>query len=287
MYTEAHSQDRGQGRSMVVSRYGIVAAESPVAAQAGVRMLEQGGTAVDAAVAANAMMGVVAPKANGSGGALFAIVYDAETAKFYGLNASGVSPAALTHSISEGQRRLRDMPERGIDSVTVPGAVDGWQNLLDRFGNKKLADVLAPAIRAADEGVPITEWVAAAWAAGAAELRENAAAAQTFLVSDRAPAVGQIFRDPDLGRSLRLIAQGKGATPITRANSRAVLSRPPAITEARSPKRISPTFRANGSTRSRPPTAAGPSMSCRPTARALPRSKCSTSWRSSRWARAG
>ncbi len=201
------AQDRAQARSMVISRYGIVAAESPLAAQAGVQMLESGGTAVDAAVAANAMMGVVAPMSDGIGGDLFAIVYDAKSGKYYGLNASGWSPAGLTIAFLKS-KGLRDMPERGIHSVTVPGAVDGWQKLLDRFGHKKFADVLAPAIRAADEGVPVTEWVAAAWAASVPDLRSNDAAAQTFLIADRPPAVGQVFRDPDLAHSLRLIAQG-------------------------------------------------------------------------------
>src|SRR5579863_3424423 len=155
--SSALAQDRNQGRSMVISRNGIVAAESPLAAQAGVQMLEHGGNAIDAAVAANAVMGLVAPMSDGIGGDLFAIVYDAKSGKLYGLNASGWAPTGLTIDFLKKQG-LREMPARGIYSVTVPGAVDGWQKLLDRFGAKKLPDVLAPAIRTAEEGFPVTEW---------------------------------------------------------------------------------------------------------------------------------
>src|SRR5487761_840310 len=159
-----YSQDRNQGRSMVISRYGIVAAESPLASQAGVQMLERGGNAVDAAIAANAMMGLVAPMSNGIGGDLFAIVYDAKSGKLYGLNASGWAPAGLSIEFLKKQG-FQDMPLRGIQAVTEPGAVDGWQKLLDRFGKKKLSEVLAPAIRTADEGFPVTEWTSELWRA--------------------------------------------------------------------------------------------------------------------------
>src|SRR5579863_8204737 len=203
----AIAQDRNQGRSMVISRNGIVAAESPLAAQAGVQMLEHGGNAVDAAIAANAVMGLVAPMSDGIGGDLFAIVYDAKSGKLYGLNASGWAPTGLTIDFLKKQG-LREMPARGIYSVTVPGAVDGWQKLLDRFGAKKLPDVLAPAIRTAEEGFPVTEWTGALWKDNAGELQANDAAVQTYLPGGRAPAVGEVFRNPDLAHSLRLIADG-------------------------------------------------------------------------------
>ena len=205
--SEGIAQDRAQGRSMVISRNGIVAAESPLAAQAGVRMLESGGNAVDAAVAANAMMGLVAPMSNGIGGDLFAIVYDAKSGKLYGLNASGWAPAGQTIEFLK-KHGFQDMPARGIQSVTVPGAVDGWQKLLDRFGKKKMPDVLAPVIRTAEDGFPVTEWTSGLWAGNAEFLRGDKAAARTYLPGDRAPAVGEIFRNPDLARSLRMIAQG-------------------------------------------------------------------------------
>src|SRR5947209_12461113 len=123
---KAYAQDRSQGRSMVVSRGGIVAAESPLAAQAGARMLEQGGNAVDAAIATNAMMGVLEPMMNGIGGDLFALVYDAKANKADGLDASGWAPKGLTIEYLAGQG-IRSMPQQGVNSITVPGAVDGWQ----------------------------------------------------------------------------------------------------------------------------------------------------------------
>src|SRR4051812_29748306 len=141
----ALAQDRSQSRSMVPSQSGVVATESVLASQVGARILESGGNAIDAAVAANAMMGLVAPMNDGIGGDLFAIVYEAKTGKLYGLNASGWSPAGLTadYLIAKG---IKEMPQRGIHSVTVPGAVEGWDQLLKRFGKKSFAEVLAPAI---------------------------------------------------------------------------------------------------------------------------------------------
>lgn len=207
----SHGQDRSQTRSMVISRNGIVAAESPLAAQAGVRILEQGGNAVDAAIATNAMMGVVEPMMNGIGGDLFAIVYDAKANKLYGLNASGWAPKGLTIEYLEKQG-IRSMPQQGVNSITVPGAVDGWQKLADKFGRKKLGEDLAAAIRAAQEGFPVPEWDAAYWALSVNYLRTDEAATKTYLPEDRAPRVGEVFRNPDLAWSLGQIAQhGKDA----------------------------------------------------------------------------
>jgi gamma-glutamyltranspeptidase / glutathione hydrolase len=199
------SQDRGQARSMVISKSGIVAAESPLAAQAGVRILERGGNAVDAAIAANAMMGVVAPMMNGIGGDLFVIVYDAKANKLYGLNASGWAPKGLT--IEHLQKLgLRDMPEQGVNSITVPGVVDGWQKLADKFGRKKLAEDLAAAIHTAQDGFPVPELTAALWATETDHLRSDDAASKTYLPQDRAPKTGEIFRNADLAWSLQQIA---------------------------------------------------------------------------------
>src|SRR5712692_9252488 len=201
------AQDRSQGRSMVISRNGIVAAESPLAAQAGAMILERGGNAVDAAIAANAMMGVVAPMMNGIGGDLFAIVDDAKANKLYGLNASGWAPKGLTIEYLQRQG-IRSMPQQGVNAITVPGAVDGWQKLVDKFGRKKLAEDLAAAIRTAQDGFPVPEWTAAYWARELDHLRTNETAAQTYLPNDRAPKVGEIFRNPELAWSLQQIAQG-------------------------------------------------------------------------------
>jgi gamma-glutamyltranspeptidase/glutathione hydrolase len=208
---DAEAQDRSQGRSMVISRHGIVAAESPLAAQAGAQILARGGHAVDAAVAANAVMGLVAPMSNGIGGDLFAIVYDAKSGKLYGLNASGWAPTALTPGLLKSKNLAR-MPQSGIYSVTVPGVVDGWSKLLDRFGRKKLADVLAPAIHYAEEGFPVTELVHHLWQLSERRLREDANATRTYLPEGRAPRVGEIFRNPDLAWTYRQIAaQGRDA----------------------------------------------------------------------------
>jgi gamma-glutamyltranspeptidase/glutathione hydrolase len=200
------AQDRGQARSMVISRNGIVAAESPLAAQAGVRILEHGGNAVDAAIATNAMMGVVEPMMNGIGGDLFAIVYDAKANKLYGLNASGWAPKGLTIEYLQ-KLGIRSMPQQGVNAITVPGAVDGWQKLADKFGRKKLAEDLAAAIRTAEDGFPVPEWTAAYWAGQVDHLRTDETAANTYLPGDHPPRVGEVFRNPDLAWSLQQIAQ--------------------------------------------------------------------------------
>jgi gamma-glutamyltranspeptidase/glutathione hydrolase len=185
---QAFAQDRNQGRSMVVSRHGIVAA-------------------VDAAIATNAVMGVVAPMMNGIGGDLFVLVYDAKANKLYGLNASGWAPKALTPEFLHKQG-LRDMPQQGINTVTVPGAVEGWQKLAVRFGRKKLAEDLAAAIRTAQDGFPIPEMTAAVWNLEVDHLRADDAASKTYLPADRAPRTGEIFRNADLAQSLQAIADG-------------------------------------------------------------------------------
>jgi gamma-glutamyltranspeptidase/glutathione hydrolase len=203
----ARGQDRTQGRSMVLTREGIVAAESPLAAQAGATILARGGNAVDAAVATNAVMGVVEPMMNGIGGDLFAIVYEAKTGKLYGLNASGWAPAKLSIEFLKSKGISGKMPADGIQSVTVPGAVDGWSQLLSRLGTKKFSEVLEPAIRYANEGFPVPEWDAVYWNLNEGVVRTNANGAATFLVNGRAPRLGEIFRNPDLARSLELIAK--------------------------------------------------------------------------------
>jgi gamma-glutamyltranspeptidase / glutathione hydrolase len=200
------AQDRSQARSMVISQNGIVAAESPLAAQAGARILERGGNAVDAAIATNAMMGVVSPMMNGIGGDLFAIVYDAKANKLYGLNASGWAPKGLSIELLQ-KVGLREMPEAGIHTITVPGAVDGWQRLADKFGRKKLNEDLAPAIRTAQNGYPVTEMVAMYWAGAADYLRGDETAAKLYLPEDRPPKAGEIYRNPELAWSLQQIAQ--------------------------------------------------------------------------------
>jgi len=204
---QAHAQaDRSQGRSMVISRQGIVASEHPLASQAGATILAQGGSAIDAAIAANAVMGVVAPMMCGMGGDLFAIVYEAKSGKVYGVNASGWAPASLSIEFLRRQG-ITNMPQSGVHAVTVPGAVDGWDKLRSRFGRKSFADLLVPAIRYAEKGFPVSELTAAAWAGSEGLLRRDASATRTFLPGGRAPRVGEVFRNPDVAWSYRQIAR--------------------------------------------------------------------------------
>ncbi len=202
-------QDRPQARSMVASRFGVVAAEHPLAAQAGAFILAHGGTAADAAVAANAVMGVVAPMMDGVGGDLVAMVDDPRIGEPVGLDAIGWSPAAASVGRLTGRDGDR-VPARGIDAVTVPGTVDGWDKLLRRFGRLSFADVLAPAISVAETGFPVSEVFAGTWAAPASldALRSDAEAARVFLPGGAPPAAGQVFADADLAGTLRLIASG-------------------------------------------------------------------------------
>jgi gamma-glutamyltranspeptidase/glutathione hydrolase len=194
------------GRSVVHARYGIVATSSPLASSAGVQMLELGGNAVDAAIAANAVLGLVEPTSNGIGGDLFAIVYDAKSGKLFGLNASGWSSTGQTVEAMRA-RGHATMPLRGVETITVPGAVAGWDALRSRFARLGFGRLLAPAIRYAEEGFPVGEVTAGAWRRSEPLLRGQEAAAATFLIDGRAPAEGELFRNPGLARSLRRIAE--------------------------------------------------------------------------------
>ena len=194
------------GRSRVATKYGIVAASQPLAARAGVQILERGGNAVDAAIAANAVMGLVEPQSNGIGGDLFAIVYEAKTGAIHGFNASGWAPQGLTADLLKSQGHT-EMPQGGIHTVTVPGAVAGWEALRTKLGCLPLSDLLAPAIVYADEGFPVSDVIAAHWAALADKLAADPHAARTYLPEGRAPRSGELFRNPDLATSLRLIAR--------------------------------------------------------------------------------
>jgi gamma-glutamyltranspeptidase/glutathione hydrolase len=204
---DAAAQDRSQTRSMVMSPGGIVASESVLASQVGAGILERGGNAIDAAVATNAMMGLVAPMNDGIGGDLFAIIYEAKTGKLYGLNASGWAPAGLTVDYLRA-KGITEMPQKGIHSVTVPGAVDGWSKLLTRFGRKKFTDVLAPAIHYAEAGFAVGEVVSVYWHDSEKVLQEDAPTAKTYLIDGHAPAAGQLFKNPDLALTYRALAAG-------------------------------------------------------------------------------
>ena len=200
---------RGQARSMAISTRGIVAAESPLAAQAGAVVLARGGHAVDAAIAANAVMGLVAPMMNGIGGDLFAIVHDAATDTVHGLNASGWSPAGASIEFLMA-RGLEKMPQKGIHAVTVPGAVSGWIALHEKFGRASLETILSAAIAHAESGFPVSEITALEWLGSVPLLSVEANTAATYLPNGRSPAAGEIFRNPDLARALRAIARDGG-----------------------------------------------------------------------------
>ncbi len=194
------------GRSVITSRYGIVAASQPLAAMTGAGILERGGNAVDAAIATNAAMGVMEPTSNGIGGDLFAIIYEANTDKLYGLNSSGWSPKDLTPEFLMA-RGITNMPERGIHTVTVPGAVAGWAAMRERFGTMPFSTLLSPAIYYAEHGVPINEITSEHWSHSLDLLSETSGAASTFLIDGHPPRFGEIFRNPDLASSLRRIAE--------------------------------------------------------------------------------
>src|SRR5690348_16232905 len=195
---------------MAISTRGIVAAESPLAAQAGAVVLARGGHAADAAIAANAVMGLVAPMMNGVGGDLFAIVHEPATGKVHGLNASGWSPAGTSIEFLNA-RGMIAMPQTGIHSVTVPGAVSGWMALHERFGRVPLETILSSAIAHAENGFPVSEITSLEWAGTAAGLRNDPCAVATYLPGGHAPAAGEIFRNPDLARTLRAIARDGAA----------------------------------------------------------------------------
>lgn len=203
--------DRTQGRSMVITAGGVVASEHPLASQAGASILARGGHAVDAAIAVNAVMGVVAPMMNGIGGDLFAIVSDAASGRLHGINGSGCAPAALTIDSLRAQG-ITTMPQSGINSVTVPGAVAAWSMLHERFGKLRLADVLAPAIGVAEQGFPVSEITAAEWQGSTMLLQATEESARLYLPGGSAPRVGQMFRNPDLAMNYRMIAaEGRDA----------------------------------------------------------------------------
>jgi gamma-glutamyltranspeptidase / glutathione hydrolase len=194
-------------RSVVAATNGVIATSQPLASAAGLRVLQDGGNAIDAAVTAAAVLSVVEPHMNGIGGDLFAIVYSAKTKRVHVLNASGRSAQAAT--IEEFRRReLKSIPYRGELSVSVPGTVDGWHELLANHGTRTLAQALEPAIRYARDGYAVSEIIAAGWRGQVKTLAADPAAAATFLVDGRAPDANEVVRNPNLARSLETIAQG-------------------------------------------------------------------------------
>ena len=194
------------GRSVVTTRFGIVASSQPLAAAVGAKILERGGNAMDAAIATNAVVGVMEPTGNGIGGDMFAMVYEAKTGRLYGLNASGWAASGMTPQML-AQKGVTELPERGVWTVTVPGVVAGWDALRERFGTLPFRTLLTPAIWYADHGFPVAEVTAGLWGRSQAFLASHPNAAHTYLIDGRTPRPGQVFRNPDLASSLRRIAE--------------------------------------------------------------------------------
>jgi gamma-glutamyltranspeptidase / glutathione hydrolase len=202
----ALAQDRDYGRSMVVTDRGIVATSQVLASQAGAHILQGGGSAMDAAIAANAVLGVTEPMMNGIGGDLFLLYWDAKSGKLYGLNASGWAPQGLTIDFLKKQG-ITSMPDDGIHSVTVPGAVDGWAKAHQRFGRLPWKVLFTPAIYYAEHGYSVPEIIHDFWGIGRVKLKQTEEAQRVFLPHGKPPAVGEQFSNPDLGKTLRLLAE--------------------------------------------------------------------------------
>jgi len=208
----AHGGDRITGkpfatRSEVLATHGMVATSVPLATQIGLDVLKKGGTAVDAAIAANAALGLMEPVSNGVGGDLFAIVWDAKTKKLYGYNGSGRSPKSLSLQYFV-DHDMREIPPHGPLPVNVPGAVDGWFALHDRFGKLPMKEDLAGAIRYAREGFPVTELIARYWQLSVPLLSKFPGFTEQMTLGGRAPQKGEIWKNPNLANTLQTIADG-------------------------------------------------------------------------------
>ena len=194
-------------RSEVIAREGMVATSQPLATQVGLDILKQGGSAIDAAIAANAMLGLVEPTGSGIGGDLFAIVWDAESKQLYGLNASGRSPKSLTAEVFSAAG-LAKIPSFGPLPVSVPGAVDGWFELHNRFGRLPMTSLLSPAIRYARNGFPVSELVAYYWQMNVDRIGHYPGFSATFMPDGKVPQKGDVFKNPGLAATYEKIATG-------------------------------------------------------------------------------
>ncbi len=204
------AQDRSVGsshatRSEVIAQHGMAATSHPLATQVALDILKKGGNAIDAAIAANSCLGLMEPTGNGIGGDLFAIVWDAESGKLHGLNASGRSPYDLTREyfIENGYTSI---PPRGPLPVSVPGCVDGWFELHEKFGSMEMNEILSPAINYSRNGFPLTEIIAYGWKLNARVLKDFPGFKETFMPGGKVPEKGEIFKNPDLANTLEIIA---------------------------------------------------------------------------------
>ena len=205
------SQDRITGemfstRSEVISQNGMVATSHPLASQIGVDILQNGGNAIDAAIAANAALGLMEPTGNGIGGDLFAIVWIENEKKLYGLNASGRSPEGLSLKYFK-ENDFKSIPAYGPLPVSVPGCVDGWFELHEKFGKIKMRDILSPTIKYAEDGFPVSELVSYYMKNASNNFKKYPNFKETYYINDSTPKKGQIFKNPDLAKTLRVIAK--------------------------------------------------------------------------------
>lgn len=193
------------GRSATMAPHGMVATSHPLAVQVGVDILKQGGNAVDAAIATNAALGLMEPMSCGIGGDLYAIIWDAKTKKLYAINASGRSPYKATRALFQ-EKDLDEIPATGPLSWSVPGCVDGWDELRRKFGTMSFEQTLGPSIRYAEDGFPVTEVIGGYWK-GAESLDKYADTARTYLIDGKAPRPGDRFKNPNLAKTYREIAK--------------------------------------------------------------------------------
>src|SRR5436190_702529 len=198
-------QGRNYGRSMVITQQGIAATSQTLASQSAAQILARGGSAVDAAIAANAVLGVVEPMMNGMGGDVFVLYWEASSGKLTGLNGSGPAPRGLTPEFL-ARSGVKTMPTAGIHSVTVPGAVDGWAKMHQRYGKLAWKELFQPAIAYAENGFPVSEVIVEAWGSSA-KLKSQPDTARIFLPGGRPPRVGELFRNSEMARALRLVAE--------------------------------------------------------------------------------
>src|SRR5271170_4324828 len=199
---------RDYGRSMVITEQGIAATSQVLASQTGAQILARGGSAVDAAIAANAVLGVTEPMMTGMGGDLFVIYWDAKTKKLTGLNASGPAPRGLSPAFL-AEHDIKTMPQDGIHSVTVPGAVEGWYRMHQRFGKLPWQELFHDAIVYAERGFPVYEGAREVWSDPTIvrRLEANEESKRVLLPGGKPPQVGQLFKNPGMARALRLIAE--------------------------------------------------------------------------------
>jgi len=200
-------EGRDYGRSMVIAQQGIAATSQALASQTGAQILARGGSAVDAAIAANAVLAVTEPMKNGIGGDIFVLYWDAATGTLTGLNGSGAAPQGLSPAFL-AKHNFKTMPQEGIHSVTVPGAVEGWSKIHQRYGKLPWKDLFQDAIAYAENGFPVAEGVAETWNDPALidKIRSTPETLRVFLPGGKPPREGDLFRNPDMSRTFRLLA---------------------------------------------------------------------------------